>query len=127
MFGFFLSDLFDALASFFAHPRIPQLTYHYTVNEKELVRMALDGSLSKFSWTDLAAVRIVTTDQGPFMEDVFFVLETKQGQCIVIDHSASLASGLTDQLAKLPCYNFQAVIEAMGSTDNASFLVWQAV
>lgn len=39
----------------------------------------LDASNEAVAWADLVKVEIVTTDEGPWSEDLFFLLEGKNG------------------------------------------------
>ncbi|HZE96224.1 MAG TPA: hypothetical protein VE981_04285 [Planctomycetota bacterium] len=41
------------------------------------------GEREEVSWEDLTEVSIVTTDDGPFVEDVFYRLAGRQGGCLV--------------------------------------------
>src|SRR5271166_3054502 len=41
------------------------------------------GTTEEVSWDELAAVEILTTDVGPFVCDVFFVLHGNERGCVV--------------------------------------------
>jgi hypothetical protein len=75
---------------------------------------------------DLEEVGIVTTDEGPFKEDVFFLLlaaDRKSG--CVVPQSCDGAKELLERLQKLSDFDNQAVIDAMCSMSNARFLCWK--
>jgi hypothetical protein len=74
------------------------------------------------AWRDLAEVRIVTTSAGPFAEDVFFVLVARSGG-IVVPHAK--VDTILPRLQQLPGFDHGRMIEAMGSTSDASFTVWR--
>jgi hypothetical protein len=86
------------------------------------------GSEHHMRWDDLASVVILTNDQGPFAVDVHWVLAARdQGLRLVLPMgSAGEQELLREMQQRLPGFDNAAVIDAMGSTDNASFLVWQA-
>jgi len=85
-----------------------------------------DGTLiDDLPWADLTAVEIFTTDEGPFVEDVFWVLHGAGRQCVV-PQSAEGHRELLIRLQRLPRFNNRAVIEAMGCAGNARFEVWRA-
>jgi hypothetical protein len=42
-------------------------------------RLLPDGRCEELSWIDLAEVRVITNADGPFAEDVFFVLTAADG------------------------------------------------
>lgn len=88
-----------------------------------------DGTRESVKWSELTAVVIKTTDQGPLLEDVFFILfgnDQKSG--CVVPQEATGASELFSALQdRLPGFDNEKVIEAMSSTDNHSFLIWSRV
>lgn len=75
-------------------------------------------------WGDIQRVLLRTTDKGPFDDDVFFVLKTATRN-YVIPQQAAVAGQILEHLQQLPNFNNEAVIEAMGCTDNQDFLCWE--
>lgn len=87
------------------------------------VRRSTGAEVTSVRWDELARIQIVTTNCGPFVEDLFWLF------CAADGHICALESGLVDgrlfdHLKALPNVDDMAIITAMGSTDNASFLVW---
>ena len=82
------------------------------------------GTAEQVSWDELTAVEILTTDAGPFVCDVFFVLHGNDRGCVV-PQEAEGCNELLERLQKLPGFNNQAVIDAMCCTSNARFPAWQ--
>lgn len=76
------------------------------------------------SINDLARVTIVTSDKGPKAGDIHWLLEENGGTRLLIPNSAEGAAQLFDALSPLKGINFEAAIRAMGSTANASFVIW---
>lgn len=76
------------------------------------------------SINDLARVTIVTNDKGPQADDIHWLLEENGGARLLIPNSAEGAGQLFDALAPLKGIDFEAAIRAMGSTANASFVIW---
>ena len=74
-------------------------------------------------WSDLQSVLIETTDQGPFQNDVFWVLIGSKGRCVVPQEAVG-AQELLARLQDLPGFDNQAVVEAMGTAENKTFLCW---
>lgn len=83
-----------------------------------------DGTTEEVSWDELVAVEILTTDAGPFVCDVFFVLHGRERGCVV-PQEAEGCTELLERLQKLPRFNNQAVIDAMSCATNARFRAWQ--
>jgi len=77
------------------------------------------------AWADLAWVRIYTTSAGPAAEDVFFALGAGNGKgCLVTQGMAVEAHLLQALQERLPGFDNEAVVTAMGSTTEAVFTVW---
>jgi hypothetical protein len=93
--------------------------------DDELVRCQRPGGLVEtVKWSDLRAVLIQTTDAGPLADDVFWILAGEESGCVVPSEAAGMER-LLERLQQLPGFDNQALIEAMGSTDNRRFLCWQ--
>ncbi len=75
-------------------------------------------------WSDLKAVLIETTDQGPFQNDVFWVLVGEKSRCVV-PQEAEGSQQLLARLQTLAGFDSSAVIEAMGSAENRTFVCWR--
>jgi hypothetical protein len=79
------------------------------------------------AWADIVRVCIMTNDQGPWLEDVFFVIEGRNGQGCVVPHDLAVRGGLLEALqTRLDGVDSSAVIEAMTSVENRVFTIWEA-
>jgi hypothetical protein len=87
-------------------------------------RWLADGKCESARWNQLVKVEIVTTDQGPLVEDVFWVLHEPASGC-VIPSEAPEARALREKLQALPNFDNEAVVSAMASTGNDRFVVWR--
>ena len=115
--------LLNWLESRFRHqPPAPKDTVSF--DDKGVRLLSHDGILRSVNWDDLQAVVIETTDQGPFVEDVFFVLVGKNGGCVV-PHGAAGADALFKRLGKLPGFDYDAACRAMSCAVNNRFLCWR--
>lgn len=88
-------------------------------------RMA-NGKVESITWDELAAIDIVTTDEGPYAADVFWLLMNRDHVkgCAVANDAEGFRL-LLERLQRLPGFDNAAVINAMGSTGNARFVVWR--
>ncbi len=84
-----------------------------------------DGKVENLPWDQLEEVSIVTTGDGPFAEDVFWVLlaPDRRTGC-AIPASATGMDALLRRLQSLPSFDNEALIRAMGSTIDARFQCW---
>jgi hypothetical protein len=83
-----------------------------------------DGKVERVRWDDLQKVEIVTTDEGPFVPDVFWVLHGTDTGC-VIPQGATGEGPFLDRMHALPGFDNGAMIQAMTSVENRRFLCWR--
>ncbi len=73
---------------------------------------------------ELDEIGVETTDQGPFVEDVFWIL--KQGAMrIRIGDPHPIFKELLERFSKLDDFDWRPFIEAMSCTDNRYFTCWR--
>ena len=101
------------------------MTSGVTFDDSGVRRVTPDGRVEEVLWDDLVAVRIVTTAQGPFSEDVFWLLVGADGNNGVAVPGSAVTDDLLDRLQALPNFDNGQMILAMGSTDEAQFLCWR--
>lgn len=125
--GFFAVCLvIGVLVLFGVLPKEPAPTDKLTIDDIGITRT--DGRLREHvAWADVQRVRILTNDRGPYGEDVFFVIDGKSGAGCVVPHDLAVRGKLLDALqARLEGLSNAAVIEAMGSTENREFTIWES-
>jgi hypothetical protein len=83
------------------------------------------GEPRTIPWTQLQRVDVVTNDLGPFASDVHWLLHSADVQ-MMIPQGATGERELLGRLQQLPGFDNDALIRAMGSTDNAVFPCWPA-
>jgi hypothetical protein len=89
------------------------------------VRRIAGSIREQIRWDDVAEIRIITTDDGPYSEDVFFALVDENNKGCLVPHDAAVRYKLLEQLqSRFTGVDNQAVIRAMTSTANANFLIW---
>ena len=82
------------------------------------------GSPQCVTWDDLTEVCVVTTDRGPFIEDVFFVLSAQNSKALVVPDPL-VDRGFIERLQRLPGFDNTLFIDAMACTDNRRFVCWR--
>ena len=93
--------------------------------DSEAIRFHLpQGEVQHIQWNELDEVRIMTTDEGPYVEDVFFMLHGEDKKVYTIPQSAEGNVELLARLQMLPDFNNETLIEALGSTSNQQFKLW---
>ena len=124
--GFFVVCLIVGVLSIFGVlPRERPPVEHLTIDDEGITRTARNLR-EHVRWADIVRVRIMTNDRGPQLEDVFFVLEGKDDTGCIVSHELATRAGLLEALqTRLEGINNQAVIEAMLSTSNRVFTIWE--
>jgi hypothetical protein len=86
------------------------------------------GATRRAAWPQVTEVRIRTTSEGPVQEDVYWGVHTgTEKPHVVIPNSAIVGSGVHEAFnQRLPGFDNEAVIRAMGCTDDRFFVVWRA-
>ncbi|MFT5592569.1 MAG: hypothetical protein ACI8SR_000928 [Oceanicoccus sp.] len=78
-----------------------------------------------FNWRDVVNVEIITTDQGPFVDDLWWVFFLSDDSYIPISGNAEGCNDLIDCIVnQLGEPDWHQIIESSGSCENASFKVW---
>ncbi|MEP3347415.1 MAG: hypothetical protein ABJN34_07755 [Litoreibacter sp.] len=93
------------------------------VDERQITYFTPSGG-GAVSINDLARVTIITSDQGPYADDVHWLFEENGGTKLLIPNSAEGAAQLFDALSPLKGVDFEAAIRAMEATENDSFVIW---
>src|SRR5687768_8226449 len=102
-------------------PAVPAVT----VDDRGVRRVLGKGKVEAVEWKDLVEVEIVTTDEGPWVDDVFFLLVGGDGTGCCVPQGAPGSETLLDRLQALPEFDNGKVIEAMACSENARFVCWK--
>lgn len=95
------------------------------IDEERIWRGRGVQTYESLRWDELTQVTIMTTDEGPFVEDFFWLLRGEDD-----DHGIVVGLGLAQQvdllgrLGRLPGFDFMASVEATGSTQHGYFHCW---
>ena len=102
----------------------PESQFIVRLSDVEVVCERPDGKVERVAWSDLQKVEVVTTSEGPYVPDVFWVLHGTSGGC-AIPQGATGEKELLHCLQALPGFDNGAVIEAMTCALDKRFLCWQ--
>ena len=107
----------------------------YKANSKCIKRVEIDEEKLTIIWSnnqtevfflkDLKKVALITTDEGPFKPDIFWLLMFEFPIMIPSDELIPGSLAITDFILELPKFNYEKFIEAMSSTRNNAFELWQ--
>lgn len=104
----------------------PEARYIVTFSYDGLSVGTPDGKTESVAWKALTKVVVRTTDDGPWQSDVFWTFYAGADEpALVYPGGATGDTALLPAMhARLPGFNSEEVIKAMGSTSNALFTVW---
>lgn len=120
MFNFFkrlLSPLFAKRS-----PK-PEDEFVVTLTDDDITVAHPERKTESVRWDDVQAIKVLTTDAGPFFPDVWFVLIGTNGGC-VFPQGAPNAESAYDRISQFDGFDFETFIHAMSSAKNEEFLLW---
>ena len=94
-----------------------------TVTDEGVARELSDGRTESVTWDELRQVLVITTSAGPFGEDVYYILDGGENGVVVAQ--SQMTEDLLTRLQALPGFDNDTLIEAMASTCDADFLIWE--
>ena len=106
-------------------PPTPEAKERVVFDDRGVTRMMADGRTESVRWDDLQMVLIATNDEGPWGDDVFWLLMGPGGSGCAVTQGVEGSDELLERLQQLPGFDNEAVIRAMGSTGNATFTCWR--
>ena len=115
----------DVLASELDGKSIPESLHRVTLTDTHLRHESPNGDHETIAWPDLTQIDIQTTDEGPMLPDVFWILHTAQKK-LEIPHGATGDKELLERLLELPDFDSEQFSAAMGSTSNNVFVCWRS-
>ena len=102
--------------------QLARLIARVGVDEDQLAIEFLNGEIETHQFKDLKRVSIITTDEGPMLDDVFWLLLFKT--IVMIPQGVAGEAALLPRLQQLAGFDNEAVIKAMASVDNDAFEIW---
>lgn len=102
----------------------PESDFVVDVSEAGVTCRRPDGKTASVIWSDLRRVEILTTDDGPFAPDMFWVLYGSSDGC-VIPWGATGEKALLERLQALPEFRNDVIVNAVGLTTNNQLLCWE--
>jgi hypothetical protein len=121
-----VAEVYDRLADPEYEPPklVPESDYVVDLTDTEVICRSPNGCTERLTWDDIQRVEILATADGPFVPDVFWVIHGSKGG-LVIPQGATGEQELMTRLGKLSGFRYEAVIEAMPSTEERLFLCWE--
>lgn len=90
------------------------------------IRILKNGEVhQKVEISDVIAIQIVTNDKGPFFEDMWFMFQTSENDGLVVPSEIEGNKAIADYVIDLEGVDKEKFIDAMSSTSNQTFEIWE--
>ena len=105
----------------------PECLFVVSVGEAEVSVARPDGRVERLPLAELGEVAIVTNDSGPWGADLWWQLVgRREGSGCTFPGGATGESKVLEFVLRLPGFNNETFLHAMGSASNARFSCWKA-
>ena len=104
-------------------PKNPENEYLVTITEEFIKIEHPRRKTEQILWKDINEIRLINTDEGPFLPDVWLALIGKDSGCL-IPHGAKGYDTVYNVVSKYDNFNFENVIKSMACAKNDQFLLW---
>ncbi len=110
-----------------ADPLMPESLRHATCGDAGVSVERPDGQTQSVQWGELTKITIRTTDDGPINPDVFWEFYAGGDSPAVVYPGGATGEQecLSELQFRLKGFSDQELIRAMGSTQDATFLLWE--
>ncbi len=106
----------------------PECLFVASISDGRITVTHPDRPVQSIALADLKEVAVVTNDSGPWGADVWWLLiGNEEGAGCTFPGGATGEQTVLAELQRLPGFNNDAFIQAMGSTSNARFSCWVAL
>lgn len=101
--------------------------HDWDVDADEVRHIEEGEVVQRLKWADLERVQIVTNDSGPWGEDFWWVLEGSGGAAIAVPSERVHGDdAMMSRLLQLDGFDHSRLVEAIGSTSDHRFVVWES-
>ena len=100
----------------------PERPFAVGVTDRGVVVSRPGAEPARVDWSQLVEVLVLTSSAGPLADDVFLLLRGADGSACVVPGPVS--EELVGRLVRLPGFDHERFIQAMGSTTEAGFRCW---
>ncbi len=101
----------------------PEEKYIITITDKYVRVEHPSRRPEEIQWKDINEIRLVNTDEGPLLPDIWLILIGENTGCS-IPHGSKGYDQVYEIVSKYKNFNFENVIKSMSSTANEQFLLW---
>ena len=89
------------------------------------IQVNIDGKAFCFKIDEILKIAILTSDQGPFVDDVVLAITIEGSVFLIPSENKLYEKFLFDEISKKITIDFQKVMEASSCTENAEFIIYK--
>ena len=101
----------------------PEDAFVITITEELIKIEHPDRKTEQVLWDNIQVIKLINTDQGPWLPDVWLALIGKEDGCL-IPQGAKGFDEIYNIVSKYSNFDFANAIKSMTCTDNAEFHLW---
>lgn len=118
--------MMSIFSRFFNKKKYPEDYFKVTITEIFVRVEHPKRATEEITWQDIELIKLINTDQGPCLPDVWLALLGRESGCL-IPQGAEGFEIVYEIVSKYPGFNFENVTNSMRCTDNAEFDLWQKI
>jgi hypothetical protein len=104
-------------------PKNPEDDFKVTITDIFVRVEHPERKTEQVLWENIEQIKLINTDEGPWMPDVWLALLGKEDGCL-IPQGAKGFEEVYDIVSKYDGFNFENAIKSMSCADNAEFQLW---
>ena len=89
------------------------------------IKMSIAGKAFSFAIADIVKIAVLTTDQGPFYDDVALAITLGDRVFVIPSENKLYDKFLFGGISKKLTIDFEKAMEAASCTENAEFVIYQ--
>lgn len=101
----------------------PEDKYVVIISEETITVQHPERETQTINWNDIETIKLINTDEGPFLPDIWLALLGKNSGCLIPQGSKGFED-IYNIISEYENFNFENFINSMSSTDNEEFLLW---
>jgi hypothetical protein len=102
----------------------PEDDYVVTITDTSIKVEHPERKTQQIHWNSIKTIKFINTDEGPFLPDIWLTLMGENEICM-IPNGAKGYDTIYNIVSAYEGFHFEKVIESMGCSENAEFLLWE--
>ncbi len=104
----------------------PEELYIVSITEEGIGCEHPEKGKEFLKWSEIEEVEVRTTDEGPFLPDVWYVFKDSHSSCTIPQGAKGFDSDTAFSIfGKFTDFNYENFISSMSSSENKIFLCWK--